>query len=409
MDERRSDLFDAVAGTRADVATRRGLLRGLLGGALGALLLGFHLSPRGAPHAAASTTAGVAEAINAYRAEQGLPPIPVSAELTAVARAHVEDLAANHPEAACNGNLHSWSRQARWTGGCYVSADEATWPLMWDKPREIANYAGRGYEVSAQAAPSINAAQALALWQQSPPHNDVLLNRGIWANFPWRAIGGWAADGYAVAWFGEEPGTPPAAPPDPEPAPPPPAPPPADGDMGPAPEPPPPDAPEPAPPAEAPPDADGDGDGLYDVDERDVYRTDPANPDTDGDGRGDGEEVYLGTDPRTADGAPDRSDSDGDGLYDDDETNVYGTDPANPDTDGDGTSDGEEVYLGTDPLTPDAGGDRPDSDGDGLYDDDERAVYGTDPANPDTDGDGISDGEEVYLGTDPLDDTDPGN
>jgi hypothetical protein len=41
--------------------------------------------------------------------------------------------------------------------------------------------------------------------------------------------------------------------------------------------------------------------------------------------------------------------------------------------------------------------------GDGLYDDDEKAVYGTTPDVFDTDGDGPGDGEEVYLGTDPLD------
>jgi hypothetical protein len=52
---------------------------------------------------------------------------------------------------------------------------------------------------------------------------------------------------------------------------------------------------------------------------------------------------------------PSRPDSDGDGLYDDDETNVYGTDPNVFDTDGDGVGDGEEVYLGTNPLDP--GGD----------------------------------------------------
>jgi hypothetical protein len=46
---------------------------------------------------------------------------------------------------------------------------------------------------------------------------------------------------------------------------------------------------------------------------------------------------------------------------------------------------------------------RPDRDGDGLYDDDEENVYGTDPDVYDTDGDGVGDGEEVYVGTDPLD------
>jgi hypothetical protein len=43
----------------------------------------------------------------------------------------------------------------------------------------------------------------------------------------------------------------------------------------------------------------------------------------------------------------------------------------------------------------------PDSDGDGLADDQEIAM-GTDPHNPDTDGDGVSDGQEVANGTNPL-------
>jgi hypothetical protein len=48
--------------------------------------------------------------------------------------------------------------------------------------------------------------------------------------------------------------------------------------------------------------------------------------------------------------AAQRADSDGDGLYDDDETGVYGTNPAVYDTDGDGSGDGEEIYYGTNPL-----------------------------------------------------------
>jgi len=47
-----------------------------------------------------------------------------------------------------------------------------------------------------------------------------------------------------------------------------------------------------------------------------------------------------------------------------------------------------------------------DSDGDGLTDSEEVNI-GTDPNNPDTDGDGISDGDEVNAGSDPLDPCDP--
>jgi len=44
-----------------------------------------------------------------------------------------------------------------------------------------------------------------------------------------------------------------------------------------------------------------------------------------------------------------------------------------------------------------------DTDGDGLTDDEEVAIYGTDPGLFDTDGDGASDFAEVAAGTDPLD------
>lgn len=93
-------------------------------------------------------------------------------------------------------------------------------------------------------------------------------------------------------------------------------------------------------------------------------------------------------------------DSDGDGLYDNDEARL-GTDPFNPDTDGDGLSDGDEVFkYNTDPLNPD-------SDFDGLSDGAEVLIYGTNPLNPDTDGGGVSDGHEVLEdGTNPLDPND---
>ena len=74
-------------------------------------------------------------------------------------------------------------------------------------------------------------------------------------------------------------------------------------------------------------------------------------------------------------------DTDGDGILDRYETNtgIYvsptdtGTDPNNPDTDGDGLSDGDEVYI-----------------------------YHTNPNIKDTDGDGFDDGFEVFTGFDPA-------
>ena len=96
-------------------------------------------------------------------------------------------------------------------------------------------------------------------------------------------------------------------------------------------------------------------------------------------------------------GPPPNPDRDEDGLTNDDEVNIYGTDPDNPDTDGDGLQDGDEVNVhGTDPTVAD-------TDGDGLSDGDEVNVHGTDPTVADTDGDGLSDGDEINVhGTDPA-------
>lgn len=89
------------------------------------------------------------------------------------------------------------------------------------------------------------------------------------------------------------------------------------------------------------------------------------------------------------------NDRDEDGLSDAQEL-IIGTDPQNPDTDGDGLTDGDEMLVyGTDPL-------KRDTDGDFLSDWDEVMVYGTDPNKPDTDGDGWNDGLEILQGSDPL-------
>lgn len=66
-----------------------------------------------------------------------------------------------------------------------------------------------------------------------------------------------------------------------------------------------------------------------------------------------------------------------------------------PDQDRDRLTDNQEKELGTDPT-------KPDSDGDGLSDYDEVAIYKTDPNKSDTDGDGFTDGAEVQRGFNPA-------
>ena len=59
------------------------------------------------------------------------------------------------------------------------------------------------------------------------------------------------------------------------------------------------------------------------------------------------------------------------------------------DSDCDGLTDDEERMLGTDPYNPD-------TDGDGLTDYQEVRIYFTNPLNLDTDGDGINDFDEIH-------------
>lgn len=162
--------------------------------------------------------------------------------------------------------------------------------------------------------------------------------------------------------------------------------------------------------------SDHDNDGLTKSEEEELG-TDPNNPDTDGDGLMDGEEVnkYF-TNPLNPD-------TDGDGLKDGEEVLNYKTDPNKADTDGDGLKDGEEVLnYKTDPLNSDSDGDglkdgdevlkyktdpnKVDTDGDGLKDGEEVLKYRTDPITVDTDGGSVGDGVEVKRGTDPLDPSD---
>jgi hypothetical protein len=163
---------------------------------------------------------------------------------------------------------------------------------------------------------------------------------------------------------------------------------------------------------------DDDDDGLTNAAEDDAG-TDPNLADTDEDGLTDGEEIAeTGTSPLSAD-------TDSDGVLDGDEV-AQGSDPldglagapageaptteetpatepsptgavgAPGDSDGDGLEDVIEIELGTDPADPD-------TDDDGSTDGDEYYVHQTGTRNPDTDGDGVADGDEIANGTDPND------
>ncbi|MDD4271940.1 MAG: L,D-transpeptidase family protein [Patescibacteria group bacterium] len=97
---------------------------------------------------------------------------------------------------------------------------------------------------------------------------------------------------------------------------------------------------------------DSDRDGVPDEDEINIYRTDPSRADTDDDGYNDWLELNKGFSPHNPKATElENNDIDNDGLSDRMELNFH-TNLNNPDTDGDGFKDGDEVKAGYDPTKP---------------------------------------------------------
>ncbi len=91
-------------------------------------------------------------------------------------------------------------------------------------------------------------------------------------------------------------------------------------------------------------------------------------------------------------------DTDNDGLSDQDEINLYGTDPLKADTDGDGYLDGKEVEGGYSPHKgPNIRMSQVDTDSDGVLDSQE-VLFGSNLGKVDTDNDGHTDMDEILFG-----------
>lgn len=138
-----------------------------------------------------------------YRKSQGLPPIPISPSLTFVAQTHARDLFNHPPSANCNG--HSWSTYGNWSSCCYTP-DHAKARCMWDKPRELTDYTGSGFEIAVGGSgynETITPEMALSVWKKSPGHNAVIINSGTWKKSEWKAIGIGLYGSRGVVWFGK--------------------------------------------------------------------------------------------------------------------------------------------------------------------------------------------------------------
>ncbi len=143
------------------------------------------------------------ERVMEYRAERRLPRIPLSRSLSIVAQTHVRDLEEQQPvRGQCN--LHSWSNAGPWSKCCYTGSVESA-PCMWDKPRELTSYPGNGYEIAYWSSDAATPAEALSGWKGSKGHNAVIVQKGLWKDTRWNAIGIGIYGSYAVIWFGEEP------------------------------------------------------------------------------------------------------------------------------------------------------------------------------------------------------------
>ncbi|MBX3186214.1 MAG: hypothetical protein KF819_04330 [Labilithrix sp.] len=149
----------------------------------------------------------LANAINRYRGQNGLPPIPISKSLSFVADTHARDLR-DSPKVAPECNGHSWSSRGPWSACCYT-ADHAQAKCMWNKPGELTALKATGFEIAigqpgVSTGVVLDSEKAISTWQGSALHNDVLLNRNTWQKTTWRAMGAGIVDSHACAWFSAE-------------------------------------------------------------------------------------------------------------------------------------------------------------------------------------------------------------
>lgn len=146
--------------------------------------------------------------IMAYRKTKNLPVIPLSKSLTYVAQEHCKDLSINKPDRKKECNAHSWSSKGKWTSCCYT-ADHKQASCMWNKPRELTSYKEDGFEIACGSSDPaykdfvMTADYALESWKKSVHHNNVIINKDVWKEVKWNAIGIGIYNGFATVWFGK--------------------------------------------------------------------------------------------------------------------------------------------------------------------------------------------------------------
>jgi uncharacterized protein YkwD len=134
--------------------------------------------------------------VNDYRAQNNLPPIPISESLSMVANRHLLDLIIN-----VKSFTHGWSNCA------YEVSNQKTWDCVFESPKRLnSGYSGRGYEnLYRTKSGSANAVLALESWKKSDLHNSLILNLKTFKDIKFDAFGVAINGQYAALWFGSSP------------------------------------------------------------------------------------------------------------------------------------------------------------------------------------------------------------
>jgi hypothetical protein len=141
-------------------------------------------------------------AINDYRKALNLPKVPLSKSLSFVAQQHITDLLKNKPDTnACS--FHSWSDKGSWTACCYGGSVKDK-KCMQEKPRELTNYNGKGYEIVYWENKDATADNAFDQWRTVSASRSLITNFKEWEDFSWKAMGVAIEKNFAIVWFGEE-------------------------------------------------------------------------------------------------------------------------------------------------------------------------------------------------------------
>ena len=140
--------------------------------------------------------------INDYRKALNLPKVPLSRSLSFVAQQHVTDLLKNKPDTnACS--FHSWSDKGSWTACCYGRSVKDK-KCMQEKPGELTDYPGKGYEIVYWENKDATADNAFEQWRTVTASRSLITNFKEWEDFSWKAMGVAIEKNFAIVWFGEK-------------------------------------------------------------------------------------------------------------------------------------------------------------------------------------------------------------